>query len=53
MNVLGLISQLIGIETLRLTEERVVTWRPEDVKRERDEANVRERFVFVLLIFFN
>jgi hypothetical protein len=22
-------------------EERVVTWRPEDVKRERDEANVK------------
>jgi hypothetical protein len=34
-------------------EERAVTWRLEDVKCERDEANVRERFVFVLLIFFN
>ena len=33
-------------------EERAVTWRLENVKRERDEANVRERFVFVFLIFF-
>jgi hypothetical protein len=34
-------------------EEWAVTWRLEDVKRERDVANVRERFVFVILIFFN
>jgi hypothetical protein len=32
-------------------EERAVTWRLENVKRERDEANVTKRFVFVFLIF--
>ena len=32
-------------------EERAVTWRLEDVKRERDEANVRE-ICFCVFNFF-